>query len=442
MTTLSTPRRFDVIVAGGGPAGTGAALAAARNGAKTLLIERIGHLGGVHTGAGVVTFCESWGGATLDELTARVTKLGGVKWHYNPARQVGPGRPDIDTELAKVVALQMLMEAGVQVLFLTFAHKLIVENGAAVGVEIINKSGPQSLYATTIIDATADADLAASAGVPFVVGDPEDGRVQHCNFRVWFSGIDSETYKANKPSDEQLLAWIKEAHASGMITVPENVFQPQKEHFPYNRNWKSFQLTAWELENVSALDEFAMSKALAQCTVAALGVMEFARKYLPGHEKIEMRKLPSVMGVRESRRIQGKATLTSDDVIAGRKFEDGIAAGWFYMDLHDSPPGDTFPHTTEHVWATRPARGDWFEVPFRCLIPPGIKNLLVVGRSISADRHAMGASRVMAVCMCTGYAAGTAAAWALKEGTTPDLIDGARLKANVMKGFTPPSKEV
>jgi hypothetical protein len=439
---IKTPPKFDVIVAGGGPAGTGAALAAARQGAKTLLIERIGHLGGVHTGAGVVTFCESWGGATLDELTARVSAFGGVKWHYNPARQVGPGRPDIDTELAKAVALQMLLEAGVTVLFLTFCRRLIVENGKAVGVEIVNKSGTQIIHAHTVIDATADADLAADAGVPFVTGDPQDGRLQHCNFRSWFSDIDPVAYNANKPTPEQLWTWVQEARASGMITVPDNVFQPEHAYFPLNRKYGSIQFSAWEIEKVNPLDEFELSKTLAQCNVAALGLLAFGRKYLPGHEKCTLRKLPSFMGIRESRRIQGAYTLTSDDVIAGRKFDDGIACCWFYMDLHDSPPGDVFPHSTEHVWASRPARGDWFEVPFRCLIPPNIKNFLVTGRAISADREAMGASRVMAVCMATGYAAGTASAWAIKENTTPDLIDGKRLKAHVMQGFKPPSKEV
>jgi hypothetical protein len=439
-TPIPPAPHFDVIVAGGGPAGTGAAIAAARQGAKTLLIERIGHLGGVHTGAGVVTWCESWGGVVLDELTQRVSNLGGVKWHYNPLRQVGPGRPDIDTELAKAVALQMLLEAGVTVLFLTFCHTLIVENSTVVGVEIINKSGPQALRARTVIDATADADLAASAGVPFVVGDPSDGRLQHCNFRTWFSDIDAEAYKANKPTPEQLWEWVQEARASGMITVPDNVFQPEHVSFPLNRKYGSIQFSAWEIEKINPLDEFALSKTLAQCNVAALGLLAFARKYLPGHEKCQLRKLPSFMGIRESRRIKGAYSITADDVIKARKFDDGIAACWFYMDLHDSPPGDVFPHTTEHVWASRPPRGDWFEVPFRCLIPKNIKNFLVVGRSISADREAMGASRVMAVCMATGFAAGTACAWAIKENTTPDLIDGKRLKALAFQGFKPPSK--
>lgn len=428
---------YDLVVCGGGPAGLGAAVTAARLGARTLLIERMGHLGGMHTSAGVLNWCDTPGGHVFEELYRRMESLGGAHYRFDPAIFVEPGRAQLDTELSKAVMMQMLHDAGAHLLLLTHCEGAITENRRVVGVTVVNKSGRSSLRAGAVIDATADADIAASAGVPFCVGDPEDGRIQHCNFRVWYEGIDRAAYERGKPDAETLIGWLKAAQAAGEIVPPENVFQPQAATFPFNTRTGTFDISNWELERVDPRDGMQTSRVLMQCHVAVAQVIAFCRARLPGHEQMRLRKLPTVLGTRESRRIEGRYVLTRDDVVAGRKFDDGIARACFYMDLHDSPPGTTIPHDGEHVWARRPPRGDWYEIPYRCLLPKEIAGLLVAGRCISAEREAHGSVRAMPTCMATGAAAGCAVALARAVDIALDAVDVRRIREIVLPKVEP-----
>ena len=139
------------------------------------------------------------------------------------------------------------------------------------------------------------------------------------------------------------------------------------------------------------------------------------------------------MGTRESRRIIGTYVLTKEDVLNARKFEDGISRACFFMDLHDSPPGiTTSQFTKQFVKANRPPAGDWYEIPYRCLVPKSVKGFLTAGRCISSDREANGSLRVMPTCMFTGEAAGTAAAMAIAEGLLPHELDGRRVRKKMM----------
>jgi len=424
-------RKYDVIVCGGGPAGLGAAIAAARSGARTLIIERLGYFGGMHTGAGVINWCDSQGGPIFDEMIQRLAALGVVRFNYEERYHVEPGRPNIDTEFSKMMAMQMLAEARVEVLLLTICHRAIVKDNSVTGVEVVNKAGRTVIEAQVVIDATADADIAATAGCEFVIGDPDDGRIQHCNFRAWFEGIDHERARQERPSDEQLLKWIRQAHEDGRITPPENLFQPQAETFPYNTRTNNLDVTSWEFERVNPLDPWQVSRTLAQCNIAVLQLVSFFREYLPGYEACRIRKMADVLGVRESRRIVGYYTLTEGDVRSGSKFEDGIAEACFFMDLHDSPPGRTIPYTAEEIWEGRPRRGDWYDIPYGCLLPLHIDQILVAGRCISAERIAHGSARVMTTCMYLGTAAGVAAAMSAHSGITVAALEGAFIREGI-----------
>ncbi len=425
---MQDQQNYDVIVCGGGPAGFGAALAAGRSGARTLLIERLGYLGGMHTSAGVSTWCDSPGGPLLEEYIHRLEQLNGVHHNYDPAVHVKPGRPTLNTELSKLVASSMLAEAGVTLLYLTFVHEAIVEDGQVKGVTVVNKTGMTHLYANVVIDATADADVAASAGTEFTIGDPEDGRIQHCNFRAWWDNIDRDRYEANLPSDDDLVELCVTAQREGRITPPENLFQPAADTFPFNRRVNRIQLTNWEFEKIDPLDAWQVSRTIAQCHRALMQLLPFCRQHLPGYENCELRKISDVLGVRESRRIVADYELTKDDVLKGSKFEDGVARGCFFTDLHDSPPGTTIPFDRSKIWEKRPPRDDWYEIPYRCMVPRGARGVIVAGRSISAERMAHGSARIMATCFYIGAAAGTAAAMCVDRSIDPHELDGKMLR--------------
>jgi hypothetical protein len=218
---------------------------------------------------------------------------------------------------------------------------------------------------------------------------------------------------------------VNRAHREGRLHPPEGVYRPVAESFPYHLPEGQWALAKWEIEGVDPTDPVAVSHTLTECQLAALEVVLFCREHLPGFEGCRIARFPSLLGTRESRRIVGEYVLTGEDVLAGRKFADGIASAYFFMDLHDSPPGiTTAQFTNEYVMANRPPKGDWYEIPYRCLVPAQVQGLLVAGRCISSDREANGSLRVMPTCMFTGEAAGTGAAIAISEGMLPHEVDG------------------
>ena len=425
---------YDVVVCGGGPAGIGAAVAAGRSGARTLLIERLSHVGGMTTGALVMTWCDSQGGPVFDEFIERLEKLGAAERFFNPKSHLyKPGRVRCHDQTEKAVALRMIREAGAEVLFCTMAESAWVDEGAVHGVFVVNKGGRSLIKARVVIDATADGDISASAGAEFLKGDPDDGRLQNVTFTFIVDGVDEPKYEREKPSGEEIIAMVKAARAEGRLHPPNGVFIPPEDSFPFSRDGKKPALRGWEIEGVDPTDSAALSAALAESQLALLEVVEFCRASLPGFEECRIARFPDLLGTRESRRIIGQYVLTGEDVLAGRKFDDGIAQACFYMDLHDSPPGTTIlDHTLEFKKANRPPEGDWYEIPYRCLVPKEVKGLLIAGRCISSDRDANGSLRIMPTCMFTGQAAGTAAGMAVAKGVLPHRLDGRRVREKVI----------
>ncbi len=424
--------RYDVVVCGGGPAGIAAAVAAGQLGARTLLIEHLSTIGGMGTAAFVNGWVDTPGGPIFDELLRRIEACGCLTRHYDEQRHQYPGRAGFHGETLKPIALRMVSQAGAEVLFCTTAEAAWVPDDTVRGVFIANKGGRSLIRAAVLIDATADGDIAASAGAQFAKGDPEDGRLQHVNFKFRIEAADKDDYQRREPSEEDLIALIRAAHRSGDIHPPDGVFRPRPELFPYHRPEQALVLSTWEIENVDPTDPLQVSTTLTQCQLAAYEVVEFARRHLPGYQHARLGRLPELLGTRESRRITGNYTLTSDDVLSAAKFDDAVARACFFMDLHDSPPGTSIPFSLEHVWANRPPRDDYYEVPYRCLVPVGVGGMLVAGRCISADRAAGGSLRVMPTCMFTGAAAGTAAAMAVSTGVPPHQLDGRDVRAQIL----------
>ena len=432
---------WDVIVCGGGPAGIGAAIAAAGEGVSTLLVEAEHHIGGL--AASLATMCDSPGGPIYDELMRRLEGFDAAYYLDNRERYYPPGRMRYRPNMFKVVAMEMADQAGVDVLLGTFAEGawLDEDSNTVGGVFLANKAGRSLARAKVVIDCTADADIAASAGAAFEVGAAEDGRIQHCNFRWRLGGVDRERFEAGDTGADGLREVCREAVAEGDVTPPDALFGIDPSVFPFSDETEGIS-TAWELQHVDPTDPWQATQALVQCQRAALDIVRVLRARVPGYQECEIAGISPVLGTRESRRIVGLHTVTGEDVLAGAKFEDGAVPAWFWLDLHDPKPGTSIPYSLEYVQANRPKLGDWYEIPYRCQIPRDVDGLLVAGRCISCDHPAQGSLRVMPTCMYLGEAAGTAAGWAVKVGIKPREVDGRRLKRVLNEEYwEPPTYE-
>lgn len=419
-------KNYDVIVCGGGPAGFGAAVSAARGGASTLLIDQGNCLGGTATSRLVIEFAKTAGrnGGIFKELIDRMEKLGGI------SREVA--FPSVyvifDPELLKYVMQEICEEAGVHILFHTFIESAIMENNMVSGINIVNKSGRQVLKAKVVIDATGDGDVAVSAGASFKKGDDVKNKLQGLTLRIRIGGVnmikDLDWKKVNEKFEDE--------RKNGVMKFPHYVTKWLDAGAKGLHGERTFNLDM--VTGVDATDAFQLSQAEIDARKRAWEFINFARKNIPGWEDSYIIDTGSHIGVRETRRITGEYILTEQDVRSGQKFDDGISRASFSMDLHD--PDEVAPSwekLDEHIKSKSCPPGDWYEIPYRCLIPKGVKGLLVAGRCLSADRKGGGSVRIMNTCMNTGEAAGLAAAIAVSNGVSPEKIDGKILRKKLIE---------
>ena len=393
----------DVIVVGGGPGGLAAAVASARNGADTLLIERYGFLGGMATAGLVNPFMTYWAGeeqiirGILDELIERLTKLGAY----------GKGsRTAFDPEAFKLVADEMCAESGVRMLLHTSLTDVTRDGSAIKCVETFGKSGKRPACAKVYVDATGDADLAFMAGARCEKGRTEDGLTQPMtlNFRV--CNVDTE----RMPGTQERNALYDKAKAEGRLTCPrENVLmflttRPTEMHFNQTR-----------ITGADGTSSEDLTRAEIEARRQAWEFLAFLRRDVPGFENAEILMSGPQIGIRESRRVIGDYVLTEDDVLVARKFADVIARGSYSIDIHSPTGAGTV------IKRLRP--GESYDIPYRCLVPLGIENLLIAGRPISATHEAHSSLRIMPICIAIGQAAGTSAALCVKSGSSPRDAD-------------------
>lgn len=412
----------DVVVVGAGPSGMAAAIASARSGAGTILVEKNGYAGGMATAGLVAPMMKCFsidGGRQIikgifDEIVRRMEEIGGA---IHPERvQTGSSRTGFlifgqdhvtpfDPEALKWVADRMLSESGVEVLFHSQFIDAIVEGAAIAGIVIANKSGMQVVRGKVVIDCTGDADVAARAGVPFQIGRREDGVLQPATLMCRVYNVDSEKtkkYVRDNPDDFMFMKIAERAREAGDFPINRRRAIIQETVHPGQWNVNSTRI-----HNLDATDAKAMSAAEMEGRRQVDIVVKYLRNYIPGFENAVLMDSGHEMGVRESRHIEGEYTLTLDDVMKGTPFEDCIALCGFNVDIHD-PSGkkDQF---------IEPECQEAYQIPYRCLVPRGIENLLVAGRPVSATHEAAAAIRVMPPCFAMGQAAGIAAALAVKS---------------------------
>lgn len=402
----------DVLVAGGGPAGVAAALAAARNGARVLLLEQRGFLGGMGTLALVPAFCpytdkekpviRGIGLELLEKMKA--ASPAAFQERYGQLLDWVP----IDAEVLKLVYDDAVTEAGVQVLFHTFvADVLMAEDGARLeGVILANKAGLSVVKSKYFIDATGDGDLAARAGAPFQKGG-EEGELQPGTM----------CYVLARADYKRFLQYLEESGDGGQIPLAVEKAQ-QNGDLPEGRKkvsgfaWLADDLVSVNFGHVFGVDGTKpedLTRGAMEGRKLVQVQVDFLRKYVPGFEHVHVVATGEQLGIRETRRIEGDYVLLTEDFMQLRSFPDDIARNSYFIDVHlANSKGQTRIH--------RLNPGESHGVPYRCLLPKGLENLWVPGRAASSDRAVQGSLRVMPNCFAMGQASGTAAAMAVQAG--------------------------
>lgn len=417
---------YDAVVLGGGPAGIAAAVAAARGGARTLLVERYGFLGGMGTAGGVTNFAGLYGrrdgvmqqlvrGAVVDELLARIEALGGL----NAPQDGLQGRIRVrsyDIAAYKCAADQLLLAAGVPLLFHAWAAGAAMDDGgeriSALIVE--TKSGRRALRAREFIDCSGDGDLAHFAGVPCELGDGHgDALYPTTMFRI--GNVDADRARAAIGSFGAIDALMDAAADRYAFPRRGAILRPQRNP----REWRAnvTQLRNAEGRAVDATDARQLSAAETEGRRQIVEYMRFLRAEVPGFEAAEIAEIAPQVGVRETRRVRGQYALSGGDVIGGARFDDAIGLNAWPVEKHVAGAVE---------WGFPADPGNSFnQLPWRMLVPLRVANLLVAGRCASMEHLGQSAARASGACFVMGQAAGAAAALRLRSAFSVPALQAA-----------------
>lgn len=437
--TLPFAADCGVLICGGGTAGVVAAITAARAGADVLVVEQLGQLGGTQSAAWVTPMMpnkilqENLTHGLNDEILHRAVqydppptdKSGDLLW-FNPVTLT-------------LVLDDLLLEAGGRVLYHTWISDSLVENGVMTGIIIENKSGRQRLTARVTIDCTGDADVAFRAGVPCVSGDPEEGKNQPMSLRFALAGVDQERAAAfladelgmncyarpplfeigaGEAKNTPLGPLICAAVADGVLAEDDLGYL---QFFSMLGRPNELAFNCPRIAGLSATDAWDLSQAQTIGRQKIRRIARFFKTRVKGFEDSYIGTIAPMVGVRESRRIVGDYTLTEEDYLLEARFPDAVARNSYPIDIHSTKAKGGL--IMKHL-----PPGHYHEIPYRCLLPAGIENLLVAGRCLSATFAAQAAVRIQQNCRAFGEAAGLAAALCLEKNITPRQIDTDELR--------------
>lgn len=445
-------QHWDVVVIGGGAAGIASAASAARNGARTLLVDAGPMIGGELLSGIPIDGClntrgEWVVGGFLRELLDECDRLGGYVGHMFDWRTIWV--VCCDPEIMKIAVMNVMRRARVETLLYTFAEDVVVEDGRVAGVVVINKMQRTLLTADVFIDCSGDGDIAVLAGAPFEKGSAS-GELQPVSLVFRMQGVDSAPLMewVRTHPDEIAVAenpWIRQTReeciaeivkrglpkvfikgdgplVSGAVARGEMYATSLVASTPVSLQRREVSLNTTRLAGVDATRTDQLSRALPELMDQVWMCASFMKKNVPGYENAHFAGLAPRIGIRETRRIVGEEMLSFEDVLGARKREDGIAKGAHHVDVHGSGSSQL----------RQPIKdGGSYDIPLGCLIPRNVKNLFIAGRCFSATREAHGSARVMGTCMAMGQAVGTAAAMLIHDRGADDVrnVDRAALQA-------------
>ncbi len=450
---------YDVLVVGGGMAGVGAAIAAARAGCRTLMIERESSLGGLAT-IGLVNIPLDFISGIGGDMMRRLREMD-AEWHRNS-----------DPEKHKLVLDRMVAATGCDLLLVTHAVETIMRGDAVAGVVVEGKSGRQAILAKRTVDCSGDADVAHFAGCEYMSGRPGDGMNQACSLEFRLGGVDWDGYVNSdlKRQDPKWIELIEKTRGEGWAKIAE---------IDNHLNWMTHVPGRPEhcgMDEVSIcfshsrrcrpLDNRDLTRMYLEGREQADLLWRFIRQNVPGFEKSWLIDTATLLGVRETRRVLGEYVITTADLASGRRFDDVICISGHGYDVHGPdkvgnikwdkmvvdgetryvicnpggygtswlPPGGK--EALSDYWGRKGADiigRTVYDIPYRSLVPVKVENLLVAGRCLSADFMAQSGCRLVLACVNTGEAAGTAAAISLQHDIAPRKIDRLELQTTLIR---------
>jgi ribulose 1,5-bisphosphate synthetase/thiazole synthase len=431
----------DILVVGGGPSGIIAAKAAAEDGLNVVLIESRSFLGGNLTiGLPILGFLGQKGNQIIKGLPQKFIdrlKEQDAASEHRPC-PLHMSLTLVEQEAVKAVALNMLVEAGVKVLFYVFCAGVVLEGNQLKGIIIESKSGREAILAKVVIDCTGDADVAFKAGVKCEKGN-EHGGMQPPTLMFCLGGVDTDKLRlsiAEEPrtylTDFIPAEYFGQNNQYVLVGLRNHIQKAREEglSLPTERTILITGLRKGEMwvnmtrvNGVDGTDPESLSHGEIEGRKQIEDIQKYLIQYVPGFENAFFTRSAPFLGIRETRRIVGKYVMTQEDILSCGRFTDAVAVASYPLDIHHPVGGGC-----TLTWC-----GDCYDIPYRSFLPEKIENLLVAGRCISTTHEAMSAIRVMAPCMAMGEAAGRAAKIAVRVGLPPSQIDVTKLQEELLE---------